>query len=85
MEKHIEVKKNITINEIEFYCDDCGKFLGETEECDDGYYEEIGKFVVKFNFGGWYKLEKHLCDACKEKEIAQIEKTLNELGFVKDE
>ena len=35
MEKRIEVKTNTIINEIEFYCDDCGNFLGKTEEYDD--------------------------------------------------
>ncbi len=85
MEKHINVKKIMNIDEVEFYCDDCGKFLGKSEEYDDGYYEKLGEFEVKFNFNGWYKLEKHLCDECKEKETKKIEKSLKELGFVKDE
>lgn len=84
MEKHIEVKKNATANEIEFYCDDCGKFLGKTEEYDDGCYEELGKFMVEFYFDEWYKLEKHLCNECKEKESKKLKETLNELGFVKE-
>lgn len=85
MEKRIEVKTNTIINEIEFYCDDCGNFLGKTEEYDDWYYEELGEFEVDFYFNGWYKLEKHLCDECKEKETKKIEKALKKLGFVKNE
>lgn len=47
MHKQIKRKKEIIKITHEFYCDNCGKFLGSSEEWDDGYYEELGSFENK--------------------------------------
>ena len=64
-----------------FYCDDCGEYLGESEEYDDGYYVEKGEYNVEFNFDHWYTLEKCLCEKCAEKKNNQIFQALKDLGF----
>lgn len=28
----------------DFYCDECEKYLGRSEEYDDGFYKVIGEF-----------------------------------------
>ena len=65
-----------------FYCDDCGKYLGSSEEYPDGYYEEIGLLELKFYLSdGWYRKRSILCDECREKFIDSMRKTLTEKGF----
>lgn len=67
-----------------FYCDDCNKYLGKTEEYDDGWYPEIGEFELKFYLhSGWYEVNKCLCDECRQKFLQKVEKTLVKLGFEK--
>ena len=93
----IEVKEIKTKQVIhKFYCDDCKDFLGESEECDDGYYERFGEFEIslpitnrvyqeyKLSNLGWYTLNKHLCPACAQKGINQIVEEITKLGFKKD-
>lgn len=80
-------KKKKTVNVIEFYCDDCGKFLGQSEEYDDGYIPEIGEYKEEFylhEFNGWYRINKTLCDECKDKLLAKIDAELRNLGFKPD-
>ena len=49
-EQRIESAKKIH----HFYCDDCGKYLGSSEEYPDGYYEEIGLLELGFYLSdGW--------------------------------
>ena len=46
-----------------FYCDDCNKYLGKTEEYDDGWYPELGEFGLKMHLpSGWYEVNKCFCD-----------------------
>ena len=61
-----------------FYCDDCGKYLGESREYDDGWYEDLGEFNMRF---GEYSISKHLCDDCREKFYVKLNKSLLDLGF----
>lgn len=69
-----------------FYCDDCGEFIGSATEWDDGWYQDIGNFELKFYTPlGWYKLRKTLCDSCKDKILSRVADTLVEVGFEKDE
>ena len=63
-----------------FFCDDCGKFLGESKEWEDGYYEELGIFSTRY---GSYHIKKHLCDKCRDKFDDKIIQTLTDLGFQK--
>jgi hypothetical protein len=65
-----------------FYCDDCNKYLGETEEYDDGYYHELGEFELSFYFlDNRYEINKCLCDECREKFLNKMLLILTELGF----
>jgi hypothetical protein len=54
-----------------FYCDGCGKYLGQSLEYDDGWYEERG----------YYILHKHLCKKCESKLSLEIEENLRRLDF----
>lgn len=66
----------------QFYCDHCNIYLGETIEYDDGYYPELGEFELSFHTpSGWYRINKCLCDTCRNKLLTEIENTLVSLGF----
>ena len=74
--KYVEQKTHL------FYCDLCGAQLGCTTEYDDGYYEQLGEFELKwYTPNGWYKLHKCLCDTCREKYLTNIYGTLEVAGF----
>ena len=83
-------KIETNIREIEnykhhFYCDECNKYLGTTEQYDDGYYAELGELELKFYLlDGWYKVKKCFCEECKKKYLSRFQIILNELGFEKD-
>ena len=69
-----------------FYCDECNKYLGKSEEYEDGYYEKIGEFKHNIQLSnGWNILEKCLCPKCKNKLINKIEGIAKELGYKKRE
>lgn len=73
-------KKEETIHH--FYCDGCNKYLGETEEYDDGWYTKLGEFELKFYVApGWYEIDKCFCDKCRENFINKVKNTLIDLGF----
>lgn len=73
-----------TTNVVEFYCDNCKKFLGESEEFDDGYVPELGEYEQEiFINNDWYRIEKNLCDECKQKLTKDIIDSLKKLGFKK--
>ena len=64
-----------------FYCDECGKYLGESHEYDDGWYETFGKFELSIYMDRKYNLHKYLCEICKHKLMLEIEENLRRLGF----
>lgn len=64
-----------------FYCDGCCKYLGQSLEYDDGWYEEIGKFELQCYIDSRYILHKHLCKKCVGKLLLEIERDLRRLGF----
>lgn len=92
----LKEKKEIIKTTHEFYCDNCGKFLGSSEEWEDGYYEKFGSFENKLDIynsrvhnkkykeSGWYTYKKILCDKCQEEFVSKLAKTLLELGYKKD-
>ena len=83
MEKVKETIKKVKQYEHSFYCDDCGKYLGTSQEYDDGWYEEFGEFELKFHIDGWYRINKCLCDDCRKKFIENLKVALKNLGFNK--
>ena len=83
--KKTETKQElIDINTHKFYCDNCNKFLGESVEYEDGYYEEYGEFYLHIFIDDWYKLNKHLCNDCRIKFLSNIKQTLKQIGFEKE-
>lgn len=67
-----------------FYCDECNKYLGTSEEFDDGYYARFGDFELSVNvLGERYNIEKTLCDECKNVFLDNLKSTLTNLGFRK--
>ena len=80
-EKIVEEKRKIH----KFYCDRCGEYLGESEEYDDGYYEEIGYIAerIVMKNGTPYYYRGHLCNKCKEDHYKELSNILETIGFVK--
>ena len=68
-----------------FFCDICGKQIGQSEEWDDGYYVTHGDYSADFLFGHWYRLEMCLCDDCAQKKTNDILRTIKDLGFKWDD
>lgn len=69
-----------------FYCDGCSKYLGESHEYNNGWYEKIGKFELNIyldgiDMDGNYIFNKCLCEICKHKTMLEIEENLRRLGF----
>ena len=68
-----------------FYCDNCGHYLGNTFEHDDGYHATLGDFELKmYTPRGWYKLEKCFCNDCKDKFLNKVYASLESAGFELD-
>ena len=79
-EKIVKAKREIH----KFYCDKCGEYLGEIEEYDDGYYEEIRCVTKRIVINGkQYLYKRHLCDKCKENFYKDLGNVLEIVGFVK--
>lgn len=84
MEKTKEVIKEVKIYEHSFYCDECGKYLGTSQEYEDGWYKDIGELEMKFYIDGWYTIRKHLCGECRKSFISNLKVSLLNMGFKKD-
>ena len=78
-------KETITIERYKhsFYCDECGKHLGTSEENDEAWYRVFGDFRASFyiDTSSRCSIKKHLCDECREKFVAKIISTLVSIGF----
>ena len=74
-EKIVEEKrKTIAINV---------EYLGESEEFDDEYYEEIGYVTQRVVVNGkQYIYKRHLCSKCKENFYKDLGNVLEIVGFV---
>lgn len=83
MEKTTTISREIIVHKI--YCDECGGYIGESEEYDDGWYESFGEYERDFYMPlhGWYKIKKTLCEPCQEKVDKEIINALINLGFKK--
>lgn len=77
------ITRIIEVEEIkhEFYCDECGKYLGVSYEHDDGWYETLGEVNLSYNVNGFLYLRKCLCDKCKYELEDNIRRNLSALGF----
>lgn len=82
MDKIEKITRTIEDRIHHFYCDECHEYLGNSKEYDDGYYHKIGNFELRFYLRNkWHKVEKYLCDDCREKFLQNVENTLVGLGF----
>lgn len=67
-----------------FYCDKCNKYLGTSEEYDDGWYQKFGEFSLAFYVEDeWYEIYKCLCDYCKDEFVDNLKSVLKNIGFEK--
>ena len=73
------------------YCDQCGKHLQDSFECDDGWYPNNYVYTRRFCMGHdrysdetfWYETEMTLCDDCGKSMDVEIDNMLIGLGFNK--
>ena len=67
-------------------CDKCGKHICDSEECDDGWWDNPAEYRQSLHVdNNWYKLEMELCEDCKKNVTNKITETLISLGFKKEE
>lgn len=66
-----------------FYCNDCGKEIGRSEEHDDGWFKVHGKFEIDvyLPFVGKMTLESCLCDSCARHKSYELSRGFETLGF----
>lgn len=84
MEKVEYIEQTVETAEHSFYCDECGKYLGMSEEYDDGWYEKLGEFELSFYINGWYRVKKCLCHDCADNFLSNLKDFLTSIGFKKD-
>ena len=86
MDKPVVRQRNVEYTVHQFYCDDCGMYLGDSIEYEDGYFETLGDFEERFLFcGDWFHLKRHLCKECRIKLISKMKDSLIRIGFYKGE
>lgn len=88
MEKVEERQINLKFHQ--FYCDECGKFLEENYENQEGLYRTPDKFdLIHLNYGGLfgksqnYEYKGTFCKDCRAKKYKWIGEQLVKLGFIK--
>lgn len=81
MKKTITEVVEVEETRHEFYCDECGKYLGVSYECDDGWYKRLGEFELNCYINGWLHFKKCLCDKCKYEFENKVRATLLDIGF----
>lgn len=73
-----------------FYCDECGEFIQNQLEYDDGWTPEPSGFEAKLCIENdwkrprktWYIYKKrHLCEECKEYVWINLINNLQAIGF----
>ena len=78
-------EENVTTTNIihKFYCDDCGKYLGDRKECDDGYYSKDWEYRLSYYLSpfGYLSFKGDFCQDCRMKKTEQIYNTLLGIGF----
>lgn len=69
-----------------FYCDNCKKYIDDSIECEDGWFESFGEREqsIFINKKGKYILKGILCDECYLKQQDEIVNVLSDLGFEKE-
>lgn len=86
MEKEHKHEITVTKTTHEFFCDECGKSLGISEEYSDGYWHSIGKVgpinchLSDLGFMITYPAH-HYCHDCRKKVRNRMIKQLKDIGF----
>lgn len=69
-----------------YYCDECGKHLGDVREFDDGYVPEPDNCCheyIECRVGTKsFVIDEILCDKCSKELYENLEKVLVKIGFV---
>mgnify|MGYP003302124354 CR=1 FL=1 len=74
-------------NYTEYYCDKCGKFIGETEEYPDGYEKspDMYSIYMDIRFDGKHYVYRGeggaMCEDCFEKAKKDALRMLAAMGF----
>lgn len=78
-----EIKSEMIKKRIHnFYCDNCGEYLGAVKEYDDGYYHRPGEYNLAIHVdGGWLRYNQQLCEECRQQFIDRLKDTLVKMGF----
>lgn len=91
MEKIVKEECNIIKIKHQFFCDACGKYLGETEEYNDGYFDCIGYYKQSVRiqspidrYSERLTVTKCLCPECAISETTKFTNALYDLGFVEE-
>lgn len=73
----VEIKQIVTEYKIhKFYCDDCGKFLLESKESYDDYYQQPKKYYIQH-----VKLIGNYCEECGSKRARAVIDFAKKMGF----
>lgn len=85
----MEIKETLKcskhVTKHNFYCDSCNKYLGSSEELNDGYYNELGRFSLRFCVDQkWYEAKRCFCDKCKTNFLNMVKENLKNIGFKED-
>lgn len=84
MEKITQQTVTTTMTIHDFYCDECGVHFGTSMEYDNGNYYKAGCINLEISTpNGQYKVNKCLCDQCKEKFLSNLYTALKVIGFSK--
>ena len=81
MIKTKEIPTTKTVHHI--YCDECGRFITQSTEYDDGYFSNPADFSCSFFFFLGYTFEKELCEECIQKFYTKMADMLLKMGFKK--
>lgn len=79
-----------TTYRYKFYCDDCGAYLGESEEYDDGYLpdpDDVYCLDLSIDVGEdtFYFKKDCICKQCYSKLLENIATGLQAIGFKNEE
>ena len=83
MEKVEYIERTVKDAKHSFYCDECNKYLGTTEEYDDGWYDTLGNLELSFYIDAPYKVKKCLCHDCTNNFLSNLKDSLKAIGFKK--
>lgn len=74
------IQKTKVIHRI--ICDKCGVHICDSEEYDDGYYEDPSEYAQTIHIPGYCCVYKaQLCDKCQIKTTEELVKMLTNFGF----